>query len=181
MPCGHTHTSASFCHMSTASPPANQEDVGTLSPPEENLTNVCWDTNASLVSVLPAKTIMCVCDTSYLNVVYSEGPTGFAVSFDLWVNNLKAQMCLSRKNSRQETAIHSSQIKPLLSDLLVWGSKHSTERRQDEPSRPPTAYSLRTTEDGVIPYGHTQAPQHIAHISCHHKSMFNLVMHRQMV
>lgn len=32
-----------------------------------------------------------------------------------------------------------------LPDLLVWGSKHSTDRRQDEPSRPPTAYSLRKT------------------------------------
>lgn len=66
-------------------------------------------------------------------------------------------MCLTRKNSRQErkqeTAINSSQMKSPFPDLLVWGSKHSTERRQDEPSRPPTAYSLRKTEDGVIPYG----------------------------
>lgn len=64
-------------------------------------------------------------------------------------------MCLTRRSSReeakQETAINSAQMKSLLSDLLVWGSKHSTERRQDEPSRPPTAYSLRTAEDGVYP------------------------------
>lgn len=73
-------------------------------------------------------------------------------------------MHLARKNSRleikQETAINSGQMKSLFSDLLVWGSKHSTERRQDEPSRPPTAYSLRKTEDGVIPYGHTHTHTH---------------------
>lgn len=51
-------------------------------------------------------------------------------------------------------------MKCLFSDLLVWGSKHSTERKQDEPSRPPTAYSLRKTEDVLIPYGHTNKYTH---------------------
>ena len=55
----------------------------------------------------------------------------------------------SRQGIKQEMAINSGQMKSLVSDLLVWGSKHSTERRQDEPSRPPTAYSLRKTEDCV--------------------------------
>lgn len=62
-------------------------------------------------------------------------------------------------------------MKSPVSDLLVWGSKHSTERRQDEPSRPPTAYNLRKREDGVIPLN----------ISGPWKSLFNLVTLKQMV
>lgn len=98
-------------------------------------------------------------------------------------------MRFTRKNStqeiKQETAINSGQMKSLVSDLLVWGSKHSTERRQDEPSRPPTAYNLRKTEDGVSPmdtHTHkTPATQNAAHISGLWKSLFNLGTLKQMV
>lgn len=78
-------------------------------------------------------------------------------------------------------------MKSLVSDLLVWGSKHSTERRQDEPSRPPTAYSLRKTEDGAIfkknnnNNNKTPVPQKTTDIAGLSKSLFNLVTLRQMV
>lgn len=128
---------------------------------EKNRTNVCLDTTASLVSVLPAKTIMCVCDTSYLNVVYSEALTGYAVSFDLWVNNLKAQMWNStRKNSGEDTAIHSSQIWPVSVGVETF---HWAQTRWAVP----TSYCIQPEDDGRWCYGHTQPPQHIPHISSH--------------
>lgn len=65
----------------------------------------------------------------------------------------------------QDMAINSWQMKSAVSDLLVWGSKHSTERRQDEPSRPPTAYNLRRTEDAVIPLDmHPENNDHISRL-----------------
>ena len=54
--------------------------------------------------------------------------------------------------------------------LLVCGSKHSTERRHELPSRPPTAYSLSTNQSAqdIILANHSAGDMMLANQSVHY-------------